>query len=648
MKHTLKTLCCVFVVLSLFLSCNKNRAERLTSALDFAGENRIELEKVLEHYKDSGLKYQAACFLIENMPRCYSETGWQLDTVRLLLSHIEKNEVADIEARKKWRGVELESQKVYDAHVITANYLIHNIERAFDAWHSRTWNKYLPFEDFCELILPYRAGNEPLEEWWTYYKDKYTSLLDSVYKGTDVIEATNVVRDSINKEGFRYCSDFNISNLGASYLFKNRIGKCGDSCDFLLYTMRSLGIPVATDTYLYASETRTGHSWHVVRDTTGDYLSFAYTEKSRPIRGKIYSDWRKIGKAYRECFGLQEKSVPAWDKGNIPADLDHSYLKDVSADYFKDSLTLELKNIPNEATVYLGIFKRDTWHVIDHSVLEKGKVCFKNIEAQVVYMPLLYDGEKLHEIGYPFYFDGQKNHPFIPDEKVCQTVELLRKNPYYYWLKDIAGRTIGGRFEVSDDSDFRRKKVLYAVCDTPKIDYNLISLSAPVKVRYARYVVPEDMDAEMAEMSFMYQGEVLRPAKVEGDPGENSEVSPQKLVDGDPLTCFKSKEKGGAAILDFGMSKWIDGFVYVPRNGDNCIRIGDTYELFYQGGAKGWISLGVKIATEPRLIYDNMPQGALFYLRNLHRGVEELAFFIENGKQKFLTVLEDRDLGCYK
>lgn len=37
-------------------------------ALEFAGENRGELEKVLEHYNDSGLKQDAARFLIEICP----------------------------------------------------------------------------------------------------------------------------------------------------------------------------------------------------------------------------------------------------------------------------------------------------------------------------------------------------------------------------------------------------------------------------------------------------------------------------------------------------------------------------------------------------------------------------------------------------
>jgi hypothetical protein len=46
--------------------------------------------------------------------------------------------------------------KTYDAHVITADYLIENIDLAFEEWEKRPWNKYFTFDDFCELILPYQ------------------------------------------------------------------------------------------------------------------------------------------------------------------------------------------------------------------------------------------------------------------------------------------------------------------------------------------------------------------------------------------------------------------------------------------------------------------------------------------------------------
>lgn len=43
----------------------------LEQALTSAGSNRVELEKVLNHYKHDSLKYYAAKFLIENMPGKY-------------------------------------------------------------------------------------------------------------------------------------------------------------------------------------------------------------------------------------------------------------------------------------------------------------------------------------------------------------------------------------------------------------------------------------------------------------------------------------------------------------------------------------------------------------------------------------------------
>lgn len=71
----------IWIILNImFISCSRN--ERLEYALDSAGENRAELEKVLKYYKDDKLKYKAACFLIENMPYYFSYEGAILDSVK--------------------------------------------------------------------------------------------------------------------------------------------------------------------------------------------------------------------------------------------------------------------------------------------------------------------------------------------------------------------------------------------------------------------------------------------------------------------------------------------------------------------------------------------------------------------------------------
>ena len=76
--------------------------------------------------------------------------------------------------------------------------------------------------------------------------------------------------------------------------------------------------------------------------------------------------------------------------------------------------------------------------------------------------------------------------------------------------------------------------------------------------------------------------------------------------------------------------------VYIPRNDDNFIHLGDTYELFYQNGLKGWMSLGKQVADTTFLLYENIPENALLWLHNLNRGKEERPFFIDEGEQIFL------------
>lgn len=64
---------------------NENQLEL---ALEFAEDNRGELESVLLHYRNDPEKLKAAKFLISNMPHWYSYEGWQLDSIKPVLSYI--------------------------------------------------------------------------------------------------------------------------------------------------------------------------------------------------------------------------------------------------------------------------------------------------------------------------------------------------------------------------------------------------------------------------------------------------------------------------------------------------------------------------------------------------------------------------------
>ena len=67
-----------YIILFLAILSCQPKNEALETALKLAGNNRGELEKILEHYSQDpadSLKLKAAKFLIENMPGHYTLEG---------------------------------------------------------------------------------------------------------------------------------------------------------------------------------------------------------------------------------------------------------------------------------------------------------------------------------------------------------------------------------------------------------------------------------------------------------------------------------------------------------------------------------------------------------------------------------------------
>lgn len=618
-------------------SCLQN--DRLEYALQFAGDNRIELEKVLKHYEDSGLKYNAACFIIENMPHYFSYEGWQLDSVKKAMATIDSIGLIQPDLIKKWGNVDYRKlHKVYDAHVITAEYLQKNIDTAFEAWHSRSWNKELSFEDFCELLLPYRIDNEPLGEWRNAYYQKYAYILDSIHT-RDIIEAADIVGLRM-KEHFRYSWDFSIPHQGGATLLEHPMGNCRDACDFFVYTMRALGIPATVDYYAYSPESRKSHTWNVVRDTTGKYVPCLFAD-GRIKRDTFETDHRKMGKVFRGMYAQQPETYSGVYKDtHIPVFFKDRHRKDVSCNYFENVLDVDFDNSLSGQYGYLGTFHPDRWVGIAMSKIEKGKAAFCCMEPECVYVPLVYEGNRYRSVNYPFLFDGKEKKEFVPDMDKCGKVELLRKAVLYKWSKVRMGDMVGSGFYFSDTKDFQSYTYHYVVTDTLKSNYNMILPPAPITCRYMCMKPAMGRFVELAELQFYSDRDsLIIPVKIDAAPESYVMRVLDNAFDGDPLTYYKTDSIDIPVVIDFGKQVQINRFLFMPRNDDNFIRIGDVYELFYHGGSKGWISLGQKMATDMYLEYDNVPANALLHLRNRTRGEEEHIFYMKEGKQKFISDL---------
>lgn len=172
------------VCLSLVMACSRRNG--MEGTLERAGKNRAELEKVLEHYAGDELKYKAACYLIEHMENCYFYADPRIDSLKSLrwMATVYREGPWLDSVKRVWSHFSYrDTRKVYDAEVITADYLIDNIDHAFEVWGKRPWAKYYSFDDFCEYVLPYRIANEPLEAWRRVYYDRYAATVDSMYGG---------------------------------------------------------------------------------------------------------------------------------------------------------------------------------------------------------------------------------------------------------------------------------------------------------------------------------------------------------------------------------------------------------------------------------------------------------------------------------
>lgn len=141
-------------IISIYLlySCHPISHHEIDHVMAFAKTNRPELEKVLTHYQHDSLKLKAACFLILNMPGHGSYTGKNIEVFYAGLDSLLSFPM-NTDSCKATVNQLIEHQNVLiglkwqeDIHTIKADFLINNIDRAFEAWQQEPFAKQLDFD----------------------------------------------------------------------------------------------------------------------------------------------------------------------------------------------------------------------------------------------------------------------------------------------------------------------------------------------------------------------------------------------------------------------------------------------------------------------------------------------------------------------
>lgn len=617
--------------------------DNVSKALELAGNNRIELVKVLDYYRknNDSLKLQAALFLIENMPEHYTLKSKAIEVYAKKIQRTDSF-VSTKTLNSWWKKLKKEhkSEPIYDISILKNDFLIHNIDKAVDVWKASPWKSEVDFEAFCQYILPYRFQNEMLAKYWR--DSLYQAYHPLIANTKNIREAFAIIHDTIMRQmgrgGFSFPYLLNVIDMKRQHR-----ATCMQRCVFLGSVLRAVGIPVSIDIVSqWANYSKSGHAWVSLVLDDGTYTIAEKDSVARLHNLIDASDFRLdslIGSSYPLQTDFKKKAAKVFRltyqhnrdvaseriEPEIQKHLINPFNVDVSKEY-KLIDTVVVETSQQAQCAYLCIFKTGSdWMPICYSENVKNQYVFPNMGDSIVYLPMVYDKGRLVPIGQPFINVAGKKRTFQPSLIEKQRVILTRKYPLIGSFINNWKSIVGAKFEGSNDVDFDQKEVISVVEKIP-IFRNDIRIKGTKAYRYYRYVSPKEGKTPIAELEY-WAGNVL----LEGVPFGTNANRIERCFDGNSFTMLVGQSKGYTVGIDLGKPYVVNHIVYYPKNDGNFVMPGNEYELFYYD--MKWISLGKQKAIGYQLIYDNVPINALLLLKNYTEGYEERIFSYDDGKQ---------------
>ena len=430
----------IFSFIFLFFYCelfSQTIPAEINKVLDDAGSNKTELEKVISHYQkpEDSLKLKAAYFLISNMEgQCYAKAKL-VDTSgnRVKFNVLDYPNYKTMVAA--WDSVEnmigpidyTRDTLIYDINIITADYLIENIDLAFKAWQ-KPWSKQLTFNQFCEYVLPYRDSNEPLEPWRRRLFKRYSWVEDSLKDLSNPTEACVLINNEI-RSWYKFDPLFyrHPTDLGLTEMEEYKRGRCEDMTNLALYAMRSQGVPVMSDYTPAWPNTGNNHAWNATLTSDNKVVIFM-GGLDNPYDYKLSN---KKAKVYRKTFGRQKNSLSMTkpDYESVPGWLSSSHYVDVTKDYISVTDVKLKLSYPKPDSVnyaYLYVFNSGDWKAIHWGKLAGDSVTFTDMGKGIAYLPCFFKDGKYIVAGHQFILEEDG----VITENVPDTANLISVNLY--------------------------------------------------------------------------------------------------------------------------------------------------------------------------------------------------------------------------
>ncbi len=435
----------LIAVSAIFIGCGNRSC--LDEVLDSAGSNRSELEAVLNHYRSidpNPDKLRTAEFLIENMPAHYSYAGNEIYQYYDYAARILANKELTPEQQRdsllaitdqKYR--DLPNHTIPDAQIITADFLIDNIDKSYAQWTACPWASQVTFDEYLEWMLPYKAVElQELDAWrdsvLNHFNYGYTHPIKNDVEYNTTMGVADMLRNECQEKMQRHglYDRAGLPLLSAYLLPRQTYGDIPDYALMAVLLMRSAGIPAVLDQTPVGSRYTAAAKWFVILSDKGDELASEW-DLSTQI-GWGFFPYERGPKVYRNTYAInkERQKYKEQAKYQYPFDLGK---RDITSKHFLTSdlsipIDKAVRKRLKDKYVYIASAVRSEeqpWQIVDFGVLKHGKAIFHDMGREVLYQLQGYDGDGLIPISRPFILHKDCSIEYVDSDTLSS--EYLNK-----------------------------------------------------------------------------------------------------------------------------------------------------------------------------------------------------------------------------
>lgn len=622
-----------------------------------------------KYINPDSLKYEAACFLFNNINYHYPDTWMQSDNnfeefvqeMNNIYSKMD-NTPSIIYPLEDTIPIPI---KEHDTKKINWKFLIDHIDNAFTVWRKSPFAKNLSFDEFKEYILPYTSiDNLGVNVSGKCLNQAFQNILmkDSSYSRT-VQNYNNFI--SYAKKIRKNTSEYPYGNIYDLFCENGTdcVGSAGYACNIL----RSIGLPLVVE-YNIAYSCWSGRHFHCnfYNDSTNCWQTFS-PEVSIP--GELDLSKALTLNIYRLLFKAQPET-PYFLKQKdeyVPEELSHPCIKDVSRNY-KETVSIKLPfnfTKTHNNLAYLAVFTNDedgiipvTWGRINNL---KDSIIFDNVVLDNVYFPIYYPTERYEAFANPFYITknscGQILIHYIKpnkNEKPIHNVIINRKFPVKKNILETDSNIVGGYFWAANQEDFKDSVTLYSITNTPDYWFKEYMLNNNQAYKFYGFTASTPYSLLLSKLEWITQSSFNYPNPIPPSPLHclvpNDTVLLKKDVKLVQLIDSLYEEDDEAYVYDNNMQTCPNRLSNIilaldsPRiitqvrfslwNAENGIKPGNTYDLYMWD--KKWKYIETQTAQYEYLSFKTLYHNRLYWLHNRTEGKEEMPFLIIKGKQRFI------------